>query len=187
MADSSVTMVTAGIAGIAVIVTVVGWNVSHYLAKKREDRTLRIESTINKIERQIEEFYGPLLSRMELIFNVWRIREIIFNKVDNKCRGKIDEFVWKEYFLPLHDEIRDLIKVKFYLVDDQKVASSIKEYLEHSTQELFQKRIEKELNISTAHIEGKRWPKDFHPNVLTALSDIKLIREDLIKELKASQ
>lgn len=184
MAETTVAIVTAG---IAAIVTIDGWNVSHYLAKRRDDRTRRIESSVNRLERQIEEFYGPLLSLIEQIFNVWRVRKIIFDNVDNESKGKIDEFVWKEYFLPLHVEIRDLIKVKFYLVDNQEVASSIKEYLEHSTQELFQTRISNELHISTAHIEGKRWPRKFHSSVKNAVDNIRQKREDLIKDLEVNK
>jgi len=183
MAETSVAIITAG---IAAIVTIVGWNVSHYLAKRREDRTRRIESAVNRLERQIEELYGPLLSLIEQIFNVWRVRKKIFDSVDNESQEKIDEFVWNEYFLPLHVEIRDLLKVKFYLVDDREVASNIKEYLEHSTQELFQTRIGKELHISTAQIEGKRWPRNFHSSVEKAIVDIRHKREDLIKNLEVN-
>jgi len=184
MTDTTVAIVTAG---IAAIVTIVGWNVSHYLAKRREDRTRRIESSVNRLERQIEEFHGPLLSLIEQIFNVWRVRKKIFDNVDNESKEKIDEFVWREYFLPLHVEIRDLIKVKFYLVDDREVASTIKEYLEHSTQELFQTRISNELHISTAHIEGKRWPRNFHSSVKKAVVDIRKKRETLIKDLEVNK
>lgn len=181
MSDTTVAIVTAG---IAAVVTVVGWNVSHYLAKGREDRTRRIESSVNRIERQIEEFYGPLLSLIEQIFNVWRVRKKIFDSVNSDNQKAIDEFVWSEYFQPLHREIQTLIKVKFYLVDDPAVAANIKEYLEHSMQELFQARISKELHISTAQIEGKRWPRTFHSSVKKAIEELQAKRDSLIRDLE---
>ena len=181
MASSTVTIITTG---IAAVVTIIGWNISHYLAKKREDRTRRIELSVNRLERQIEEIYGPLLSLIEQIFNVWRVENKLLDGVDDNKKGQIDHFVWKEYFLPLHIEIRNLIKIKFYLVDNEDVALSIKEYLEHSTQELFQSRISAELNISTSHIKGKRWPRCFHSNVKKAIVEIRKKREHLIKDLE---
>lgn len=181
MTGSLITIITAG---TAALVTIAGWNVSHYLAKKREDRTRRIEMNVNRLERQLEEFYGPLLSLIEQIFNVWRVRKKIFESVNEDEKRKIDEFVWKEYFLPLHIEIRELLKVRFYLVDDENVVLSIKEYLEHSTQELFQNKIGNELHIDTSRLQGKRWPGTFHANVVTAILEIKRKRDTLIKDLE---
>jgi hypothetical protein len=74
--------------------------------------------------------------------------------------------------------------VKFYLVDDEDVALSIKEYLDHSTQELFQNKISNELHIDTSRLEGKRWPGTFHTNVVTAILEIKRKRDALIKNLE---
>lgn len=181
MDQGTIAIITAG---LAAVITILGWNVSHYLAKRREDRTRRIENRINRLERQIEDIYGPLLSLIEQIFNVWRVRQKIFEKVNDGDKGKIDDFVWSQYFFPLHVEIRELLKKKYYLVDDQSVASSIREYLEHSTQELFQNRISRELYISTSELEGKRWPQSLYPDVENAIAKIRDERRSLIRDLE---
>lgn len=172
------------VAGITAVLTVIGWNVSHYLARRREDRTRRIESTIDKLERQIEELYGPLLSLVEQIFNVWRVRRRILEDIDEAQRGKIDTFVWKEYFLPLHMEIRELLKTRLYLVERKDVRACISDYLEHSTQELFQKRLYDELGIDTSHIKGKSWPQELYPFLSKAAESIKEKREKLLQDLE---
>ena len=181
MSDSSVALITAG---LAAVVTVVGWNVSHYLARRREDRNRRIEAEISRIERQIEEFYGPLISLIKQIFNVWDIRKRILESVDSDKKEKIREFIYSEYFLPLHIEMRELIKSKFYLNDDEKVSEKLKEYLIHSTQEVLQKRIYRELQISTVELKGDGWPKSFSRRVEEAIEEKTSRRKSLIDNLK---
>lgn len=59
-------------------VTICGWLATHHYTRKREiesraassemaDRTRRLEISLGHIERQIEEFYGPLQSLVQLI------------------------------------------------------------------------------------------------------------------------
>ena len=60
---------------IAGAVTAFGWYATYAYAKLREDRTRRLDLLLKLRARQIEELYGPLLSLIEQIFNVWQVRE----------------------------------------------------------------------------------------------------------------
>ena len=180
MSNPNIALITAG---IAAIVTVVGWNISHYLAKKREDRTRRIESSVEIIEKEIEEFYGPLRSLIDQVHNISSIRKKLTEGADEEQYRKIDDFVWGEYFTPLHIEIRNLIKSKSYIVKNEDVKSNIRDYLEHSIQEIFQQRLYRELDISTDHIPGKRWPRGFLNSVDSVTQKLSNKRDSLIQDL----
>lgn len=47
---------------LAAGVTAIGWVITNYLTKNKEDRVRQLEATKKHLERQIEEFYGPLFN-----------------------------------------------------------------------------------------------------------------------------
>src|SRR5438876_5461785 len=106
---------TLTVAAITAAVTILGWNVSHFLSRRRDDRTRRIESSIRQLDRQFEEFYGPLHSLIDEISNVWRVRQRVFEELSADQENEVRIFVWQEYFLLLHEEIRELLKTRSYL------------------------------------------------------------------------
>jgi hypothetical protein len=89
--DASIVALITGLVSAAV--TSLGWIVLHFLTRKREiesrefiaekelkartearaqsDRTRRLEVRLNYYQRQIQEFYAPLYSCIQLIFNVY--------------------------------------------------------------------------------------------------------------------
>jgi hypothetical protein len=151
---------------IAAAVTVLGWYVTYAYARRREDQTRRIELRLKYRQRQIEELYGPLLSLIEQIFNVWEVRQSILastDSLDGASRDRVNEFIWKEYFLPLHHEIRHLLRTKLYLLEEDLMPETFSRYLQHSTQEECQHRIRNELQIKT--YGGMPWPKGFYEDV----------------------
>ena len=174
------------VASITAAVTIVGWNISYLFAKRREDRTRRIESSIKQLDRQFEEFYGPLHSLIEQIFNVWRVRRTLTECIPQDKRDAVEIFVWKEYFLPLHSDIRELLKTKLYLAESGKIPESFRDYLEHSMQELFQKRLANELDVVIKDAKWKRWPQAFEKDVENAIDSIMKKRESLLRDLEPS-
>jgi hypothetical protein len=67
---------------VPAVVAIIGWYATYAYTKKREDRTRRLDLRIKLREQQIEELYGPLLSLIDQIFNVWRVRKTILAGVD---------------------------------------------------------------------------------------------------------
>ena len=64
---------------ITAVVTIIGWLVTRKLeierratADARTDRTRRIELRLRYYERQIQEFYGPIYSLIQLIWSIGR-------------------------------------------------------------------------------------------------------------------
>jgi len=152
-------------------VTALGWYATYAYAKLREDRTRRLDLLLKLRARQIEELYGPLLSLIEQIFNVWQVRENVlrgtaFSAEDQR---RIQEFFWQHYFPPLHQEIGVLLRTKLYLLEGGRLPDSFTEYLEHATQEACQHRLWSELGIDTSKVPGRGWPERFHSDVKTSL------------------
>jgi hypothetical protein len=152
-------------------VTAIGWYITYAYAKMREDRTRRLDLLLKLRARQIEELYGPLLSLIEQIFNVWQVRANVLKGTDysGEDQRRIREFFWQHYFTPLHQEIGALLRTKLYLLESGRIPESFTEYLEHATQEACQHRLWSELGIDTSKVPGRRWPKMFDSDVKNAL------------------
>jgi hypothetical protein len=152
-------------------ITAFGWYATYAYAKIREDRTRRLDLLLKLRARQIEELYGPLLSLIEQIFNVWQVRENVLQGTSYSAEDqrRIREFFWQHYFTPLHQEIGALLRTKLYLLEDGRLPESFAEYLEHATQEACQHRLWSELGIDTSGVPGRRWPQAFHKDVKSAL------------------
>ena len=167
MADIAPVLVTA-------IVTAVGWYATYAYAKIREDRTRRLDLLLKLRARQIEELYGPLLSLIEQIFNVWQVRQNVLEsgKYSPDDQRRIQAFVWERYFTPLHQEIGALLRTKLYLLKDGSLPKSFSDYLEHATQEACQHKLWSELGIDTSQVPAREWPDNFETDVRGAFRSL---------------
>ena len=195
--------------------TSLGWLVLHYLTRKRDfeareysarreeegrqkareqtDRTKRLELRLRYYERQIQEFYAPLYSNIQLIFNVWRIGQDFEKKLlqkDNdmpltEAQAKIGTALGSNFFAPLHSEIRELLKAKLFLLEEVDLPQSYVDYLKHSVGEDVQRRLLEESGINTASVQGEKWPTAFETDVKRGLDKAMKNYDDLIKELAA--
>jgi hypothetical protein len=159
---------------ITAAVTVFGWYATYSYAKIREDRTRRLDLLIKLRAQQIEQLYGPLLSLIEQIFNVWQVQENVLRGTSyaKDDQRKIRDFFWRHYFTPLHQEIRALLKTNPYLLEGGRIPESSTEYLEHATQEACQHRLWSELGIDTSKVKGRQWPQMFYKDVKSALDEL---------------
>ncbi|HXH72176.1 MAG TPA: hypothetical protein VNI58_05110 [Mariprofundaceae bacterium] len=153
------------------VITIFGWYATYAYAKLREDRTRRLDLFLQLRARQIEELYGPLLSLIEQVFNVWQVRENVLRgtSCSEEDQRKIREFFWLNYFTPLHQDIGKLLRTKLYLLEGGILPESFNQYLEHATQEECQHRLWSELGIDTSKVQGRRWPQEFHRDVKDTL------------------
>ena len=155
---------------IAAAVAVIGWYATYAYAKRKEDRTRRIELQIKYRQRQIEELYGPLSSLIKQIGNVWQVRgDILQQPFSAEQQHKIREFIWKNYFRPLHQEIASLMRTKLYLLEGGQIPASFADYLQHATQEDCQHRLRDDLYLET-YAPSKKFPRRFPEEVDETLS-----------------
>src|SRR3979411_668630 len=109
-------MVPLWAAVIAAIVAVSGWFIGNLLVSRREDRTKRLALTIEHAEKQIGEFYAPISGLIEQLDTVFRVKERMIREEPHNSRI-IETIAYKEYFLPSHLEILEIIKHKIHLLD----------------------------------------------------------------------
>ena len=162
--------VTAALIGAAI--AIIGWYATYALTKHKEDRTRRIEIQVKYRQRQIEELYGPLVSLIEQIFNVFKVRENILGTHDAYSEQQLEQvrqYVWKNYFHPLHQEIGSLLRTKLYLLEGGRTPASLAEYLEHATQEELQHRLWDDLQLDTSPAEPREFPNDFYRDIKETL------------------
>jgi hypothetical protein len=161
------------VALISAIVTAAGWLVVNFLAARRADKTRRLELMLQHHERQIEEFYGPIMILIQRVWNIWRIREEIFEKMspeDNarpldEIKRDITRFVYENYFSTIHKEIAEIIKEKAYLIDGAILPQSFNDYLAHSIMQEIQNRLWYEKSMSTQSVPEKKWPYEFPKDI----------------------
>lgn len=210
MDQATVPLIVALISGAT---TSLGWIVLHYLTRKREiearesiaqreeqgrelaraqaDRTRRLELRLKYYERQIQEFYAPLYSNIQLIWNVWRIGERFSKEIsqdDNnlpieEVKAKIGRTLGIKYYLPLHTETREILKAKLFLVEGAEMPGSFTDYLMHSVMEDVQRRLAEEDNVVTSSVPGVGWPYKFPEDVKAGLDKAMSSYEEIIQEL----
>src|SRR3954467_9491624 len=124
-------------------VTLAGWLFQRY----KEERFKRLDARRKYFERQIEEFYGPLFTLVHAIFTHYEVLHKLTKSdttqrvLSDEQRQRIEAFYEDTYFLPLHDKIEEVLRMKLYLIDGEDVPVSFFDYLEHSLQAKAQRRI----------------------------------------------
>jgi hypothetical protein len=170
------------------VLTALGWFATYYFGKLKEDRTKRLELRIGRLQRQIEEFYGPLYNLVtEIVVSKQVLDAIVVTEgpsplsTDESVRLKV--FVRETQMKPLHQQIIAILRTKLYLVEGLTAPVSFHDYLRHAIQERLQREIWATLKISTTHIKGRPFPDDFRKDVETGLFAVMRQYEDTIAEL----
>jgi hypothetical protein len=94
-------MATVLAALIAAVVAVTGWFIGHQLTTRQDDRTKRLQLTIAQSEKQISEFYAPLIFFFRQLDRIVSVKD----RIEEDKRDKAGEILYREYFLPIHSEI----------------------------------------------------------------------------------
>jgi hypothetical protein len=128
-------MTTVIAAFIAAVVAIFGWFFGSYLTGRREDRTKRLQLTIEHSEKQIGEFYAPLLGLLEQLDTTSRVKERMIEQERDNAEI-ISKIAYKEYFLPLHREIGEILKHKIHLMEGNFIPESVRSYFDRAIQEL---------------------------------------------------
>lgn len=180
------------VAMLTATVTILGWIVSNYFVRQRDDETRRLEVTLKRMERQIEEFYGPLFSLNEQMQNAWFVREAVLSPDGDRknCplsepdRNRVKEYFQEQYFFPIHGRIRELLRTKLFLIEGAEVPTSFNDYLRHATQEKAQSEIWQKLNIGTNYLAGKGYSQKFFDDVKNRLRQVMQEYDATVSEMR---
>jgi len=175
-------MATVIAALIAAIVAIFGWFVGSSLISLREDRTKRLQLTIEQSEKQIGEFYAPLLGLLEQLDTTYNVKEEMI-KQEPQHHDTISKIAYKEYFLPLHQEIGEILKHKIYLLDGNKIPESVRKYFAHFTSENLYWRLTEEEKL-TSSVKASDFPEDFPQDMQINLGNVISRHESALEELR---
>jgi hypothetical protein len=137
-------MATVLAALIAAIVAVTGWFIGHQLTTRRDDRTKRLELSIAHSEKQIGEFYAPLGFLFGQLDTIAKVAVYIDDRKRAEGVGALGEITYREYFLPIHNEIIAILKTKIHLLEGGVIPPSLLTYIAHFTSENLAWRLTKE-------------------------------------------
>jgi hypothetical protein len=177
------------LAVLAAVVTAAGWFVTYFLAKRREDNTRRLERTARHLERQVEEFYGPLFNLVHQV--------VIANHVQHKilsgtAKGKLTpeqaeavrRFFRERFFFPVHAEINQILKTRLHLVEGAAMPEVFYRYVKHAVQEQAQALLWQEQQVDTSFVPGEPYPNDLYEAVKGGLGRLMEEYERLTRALE---
>jgi hypothetical protein len=178
-------LLVAVITAISTLLVVI---VTNYLTRRREDRTKRIQLTIEHAERQLREFYSPLLALAMRLDQSAEGSEEIVPKAQITERPDIDRIMWEDIYSPIHEQIISILKTKIHLIEgfDIERAEGFKAYLLHYETQ----KIQWQLNAKGHVIPGVKippYPPLFNEDIKRGLSKVSSRYEDSLRELRGSK
>jgi hypothetical protein len=175
-------MATVIAASIAAVVAILGWFIGSYLIARREDRTKRLQLTMEHSEKQIGEFYAPLLGLLEQLDATFRVKERMISQEPDNAET-ISRITYKDYFLPLHREIGEILKHKIHLLEGNIIPESVMAYFDHFTSENIYWRLTEETKIKTS-VKVTDFPSEFYDDIKANLNSVIERYESAVQELR---
>jgi hypothetical protein len=91
----------------------------------------RFAATLQRIERQLSEFYWPLYLRLQKDNTVWR-RLLDQNRKDGDPLKQIGARIEADFILPNHSEMVKIIETRIHLAElDPELQAEILSYIDH--------------------------------------------------------
>ena len=159
------------VAGVSLAIASLGW----WSAKWLEDRRRRTESTLRRLGRQIDEFYGPLLGLTEQYIAVKNVQQMILSggkesgKLTPDQRAEVRRFVFESYLTPIHDSMRKILDERLHLMSSSDMPESFRNYLLSSIQETIQYYLWSKRKIGTDFLPGLPFPQNLREEVRNEL------------------
>jgi hypothetical protein len=113
------------------------------------------------------------------------VQAAILKVVKGDAAEQVRDYFQETYFGPLHDDIREILRTKLYLVNGQEVPDSFYRYLQHAGQERDQRLLWKRFHIDTSFLKGEPWPDDFYEDIRKGFDSAMTNHENCLEGLKA--
>ena len=156
--------------------------VGQYLTKWRDDRTKRIQLTMGQAEKQLSEFYSPLLSFVEQLDTIAKASGEI-DKAENTEKPAIAKIMWDDLYSPVHEEILTILKTKIHLIEGFDIRSSFTLYLHHyASQKIYWQLVANGHPIPTMKTVG--YPEEFYWDIRNGLYLATKKYENSLQELR---
>ncbi|HZF40768.1 MAG TPA: hypothetical protein VE715_18245 [Blastocatellia bacterium] len=171
---------------IAAAVSIIGWSVIHLFTKRREDHARKAQAAIRHLERQIEEFYGPLEGLLTYADTVYRLEQTRKQlRPSEQAAGDevVIQFFIESYYIPLNRQITELMHSKVHLMVGEKVPESYKEFMaQAATLECFH-NLWRKTNLHSFFMPApeRNWSKEAHAEVAQSLFELRMKHAELIR------
>jgi hypothetical protein len=168
---------------IAALGTLLGLFLGHFFTRWREDRTKRIQFTIEHAEKQLSEFYSPLLALVEQLDTTARASEAI-DEANIEDKPAVDRIMWEDIYSPIHEEIMRILKTKIHLIEGFDIKPSFTHYFHHyASQKIYWHLLTKDHPITGMTIVG--YPPDFYDDVREGVTIVGNRYENSLRELRS--
>ncbi len=165
------------------------------LILRNEKRKRREEAALRHLQRQIEELYGPLFGLIEFgaAINDIEWKRLPAEERDEKGRprdeegGKVIRFFREHYYLPLNNQMMELIRSKAYLLDSDAIPESFKIFMRHAAELDCFHGLWKEVDIKTHGKQPIEYPPQFRSEVEGTLNALRDEYNEYIRRMKAAQ
>jgi hypothetical protein len=123
---------------IGLLIIFAGYMVNRAIEKYKAAQALRSEfskqrfaATLQRLERQLSEFYWPVYLRLQKDNTVWRRLLDKTKEEDNPLR-RIGSRIEKDFILPNHAELVKIIETKIHLAEpDAALQAALLAYIDH--------------------------------------------------------
>jgi len=184
---SAASSLTAPVATViaALIAAFLGSFMAHLLTKRRDFESKEREAAMRHVQRQLEEFYGPLaglITESKILFDTaCHILPTVNNQkreIDaSRFQGSdIDRwrFFIETYWFPINQQIVHLLRTKVYLLEEDQLPPSFVAFIRHAATFEALHRLWKEKGLETKQeVAGIGWPTQFGPDVEVTLVSLK--------------
>jgi hypothetical protein len=152
----------------------------------KEYEVLRDKTTLQHLQRQIEELYSPLLGLIQYSIYVFSIFDQKQKNLPEEKQFELERYFNEKHFLSINSQIASLIRDKIYLIETEDLPESFQHFLQHEAQFACQYNLWKEMHISSDEIQGKGWPMSFEGDVKSSLDSLRKSYNEYLKRIKTA-
>lgn len=112
-------------------VAAVGWTLAYFLTGWREDRTKRLQLELEHASEQIREFYAPLAALTDQLDSTADVYDRVIEGKSEEERDALSGLFYARFFLPIHEQINEILKKKVHLLEGPTPPKSFTYYFQH--------------------------------------------------------
>lgn len=172
---------------IALIFLIVGYFLNKLIERfkaeqslRKQYESLRDETKLIHIQRQIEELYSPLhalITTSRIVYDIAKQKQSQMSRQSKTDVSKEKAETWRyfveKYFLPLNKQMADLIRSKVHLMETEELPNSFNRFLEHQAQYDCLHSLWRDREVSSDEIYGEGWPEHFGADVQHTLTELR--------------
>jgi hypothetical protein len=164
-------------------IAALGWCAVYILTGWREDRTKRLQLELEHASSQAKEFYAPLVALTDQLNSLAVVFDEVSEGKSGEERHKLESLFYARFFLPIHEQINEILKTKVHLLEGATVPVSFTEYFEHyATQKAYWNLKGDGLEVSNIKVPG--YPSAFYWDVRQGYEAVLQRYEDTLEELR---